>query len=492
MDFRLPYTPQNRQKLLHSTVARQVLYGGAAGGGKSVGVRWDCVVFALRNPGFHGGIFRRTLPELRQTHINVIKQALPDKIAKWNEDQKKFYFSNGAIVTAGFCEHDADVERYLSEEFHAIYLDEGSRFSPRQIAMLKTRNRLGNWKPSNPQDALRLPRFAISTNPGGPSHSMLKRTIIDVAPPETIFYDETMRDPNNPLDKGWTTIFIPAKMADNKYIDSDYAASFGGLPPELAKAYRDGDWDVVVGQALHNLSRDRHMLRPFIPPGHWTRFMVIDWGTTKPFSVGWYAVSEGALLKAKHGYSDRWLPPGAIVRYNELYGWNGKENEGCRWSAQHVASKIKQIEHTREEQIDYRVGDTEMWAMRGGPSVISYFQDAGLVFRKSVKDRKRNYQEVCCRLAGVETYYEDGVESADPMLYVTANCTHFWRTVPVLTSDEADPEKGPETKGEDHVYDEVAYACRSMPYVTTKQDREDEDYLEEYLKNARVGDPYAT
>jgi len=489
--FEIPYIPQNRQKLLHSSTARQILYGGAAGGGKSVAMRWDIVLFALQNPGFVGALFRRTLPELRNTHINIIKAAIPTNIAKWNEEQKIFYFANGSRITMGFCESEDDVFRYLSEEYHAIYLDEGSRFTPKQIGYLKTRNRLGSWKPAKDKD--KLPRFVIGTNPGGPSHSLLKRTIIDIGPPESMFYDETMRNPNDLNDRGWSTIFIPATMADNKYLDSDYASSFGGLPPELAKAYREGNWDVVVGQALHTLSREKHGLRPFVPPAHWTRFMVIDWGTAAPFSIGWYVVSEGGTLKGKQGFADRYMPAGAIIRYAELYGWNGKENEGCRWSGQRTAQKILELERERHEvKIDYRVGDTEMWAMRGGPAVIDYFQNTGLTFRRSIKDRKRNYQEIMCRLAGNEKYYADGTVEQDPMFFCTLNCRHFWRTVPILTLDETDPEKGPNTKEEDHVYDEVAYACRSYPYVTTFKEREDEEYQDKVGSFKNIGDPYAT
>ena len=77
------------------------------------------------------------------------------------------------------------------------------------------------------------------------------------------------------------------------------------------------------------------------------------------------------------------------------------------------------------------------------------------------------------------------------MFLITENCLHFWRTVPILTLDENDPDKGPDTKLEDHVYDSVAYALRSRPYVTTEDDRW-RDTNAEYIKQIRGADPYAT
>ncbi len=89
---------------------------------------------------------------------------------------------------------------------------------------------------------------------------------------------------------------------------------------------------------------------------------------------------------------------------------------------------------------------------------------------------------------------EDGEIESDPMFFATADCKHFWRTCPVLILDKTDPEKGPETlKQEDHVYDEVAYACRSRSYIMTEEDRYEEEWGEE--RDRALGknqDPYAT
>jgi hypothetical protein len=305
---------------------------------------------------------------------------------------------------------------------------------------------------------------------------------IDPAPPERIFIHPDYKRPS---------IFIPSRMTDNKFIDAGYENQFAGLPAEMRKALVEGDWDAVVGQAVP-VTREQHRVRRFKPPKHWTRFMAMDWGTAAPFSVGWYCVSEGAELIAKDGWPSVYLPSGAVIRYREWYGWGGKANQGCRMESPAVAKRILEIEKEAEEVIDYRIADSAMWASTDGPSTAERMSDAtgGRLSLRSTgsKDRKAMYAEMIARLAG---------EEGRPMFYVTEDCLHFWRTVPILTFDETDPDKGPNTKLEDHVYDEVSYALRSRPYVMTEDDRwmeQNRFAMREALagKPGGVRNPYAT
>lgn len=457
-DIRLEYDPQPRQALLHATPAHQIFYGGAAGGGKSHALRWDAIGFCLEHPGLDAFLFRRTLGELEDNHIRRIKEEIPETLGKYSERKNRFEFHNGSGINFCYCEREDDVKRYQGAEIHWLGIDEASHLTPYQISYLRGRVRLGSWMPvgyDGPENAdFRglLPRIAMGSNPGGPGHSFLKRTFIDPAEPEVIFDDRSMADGDHP---GWPTIFIPAQIKDNKYLPKNYAGQFRALAPEMAKALAEGDWDVVVGQALHNLNRDRHMLRKFDPPKHWTKFMCIDWGTAKPFSVGWYCVSDGAILAARDGWPERNLPAGALIRYAEWYGWNGEEDQGCRTPSDAVAKRIIEIERERGDVMDYRIGDSQMWAQHDGPSVqerMNLATDGLFVLRRSKKDRKENYAEFIARLSGNSRFTENGIEEADPMFFATTNCTHFWRTVPVLTLDTVDPDKGPDTKLEDHCF----------------------------------------
>ena len=484
----LPYVPQDKQKLLHGTKAKQVFYGGAAGGGKSHSIRWDAIAFCLENPGLDAYLFRRTLGELEDNHIRKIQAEIPPELGKWNENRKRFEFYNKAGINMCYCEKETDVLRYQGAEIHWLGVDEAAHLTEYQLTYLRSRVRLGSWKP-NPKHTHLLPRIVYGSNPGGPGHQFLKSTFIDPAPPQTYFYDSSMADLKNPDDKGWLSIYIPARMSDNLYLDKSYAGQFRALSPELARALTEGDWDAVVGAALHNLSRDRHQLRQFTPPRHWTRFMAIDWGTARPFSVGWYCVSDGANLAAKDGWPERNLPPGAVIRYAEWYGTDGRPNHGLRLSADQVALGILKREKERGDEVNYRVGDNQMWASHDGPSPRErmFMATEGRVnLRQSKKDRKVNYAEIIARLAGNFDFTKTGEEATDPMFFVTANCTNWWRTCPPLTLDENDPDKGPATDQEDHCYDETQYALASRPFTQTEQ-----EYQEIGRPRPRM-DPYAT
>jgi len=221
----------------------------------------------------------------------------------------------------------------------------------------------------------------------------------------------------------------------------------------------------TLGLAFEKLSRERHLVRNFAIPDYWTKFMVIDWGTAKPFAVGWFAVADAdTLIKAKDNYEDKLIPANSLILYREFYGWSGQPNVGCRLESPDVARRILAVEQETGETIDYRVGDAAMWGEHDGMSVAErMYRSTGNVFRmvQSRKGKAQNYQEFRARLQGEDL----------PAFYALQGCKHFWRTVPSLQLDELHPEKGPDSDQEDHIWDCVAYACASRPFIMTELDR---------------------
>lgn len=458
-----------KQTFVIESEATEILYGGAAGGGKSHLLRIISILLCLHIPNLQVYLFRRLRPDLLANHLDG-ETGFRNTLSNFQgvvvlEDEIKF--SNGAKIHLCHCQHEKDRYKYQGAEIHVLLIDELTHFTDVIYRFLRNRVRM----PPSVPDVIRqifgerfvLPKIICGSNPGNIGHSFVKQTFVDVCPPY-----ELKQMP--PTEGGMLRQYIPALLEDNPSLmenDPGYEMRLHGLgSPDLVKAMRYGLWDITAGAALEKLRRDVHMIRNFTVPDAWTKFMVIDWGSSKPFSVGWYCVvDENTTLKAKDEWPERLIPKGALIRYREWYGWNGKADEGCRMESPAVALRILEIEEDAGEEMDYRVGDAAMWAEHDGPSVQARMYDGTggrFLMEQSRKGRMGNYEEIRARIAGDE----DGA-----MLYVTARCEHFWRTVPDLQLDERDPEKGPDTEQEDHVYDELSYACASRPYITTYRDR---------------------
>jgi len=97
--------------------------------------------------------------------------------------------------------------------------------------------------------------------------------------------------------------FIPALMTDNPSLDHDYSGKLEGLgDPALVKAMRDGDWNIVAGGMFDDLwTPSVHIVRSFEIPYSWKINRGFDWGSSKPFSVLWFAESDGTDITYPDG-----------------------------------------------------------------------------------------------------------------------------------------------------------------------------------------------
>jgi hypothetical protein len=439
-----------RQAEAFSSPATELLYGGAAGGGKSFLLRVSALRWCLSVPGLQCYLFRRTFPDLRANHLRG-PGALPDLLgpllargkARWSEQRGEFRFAGGSVLKLAHLQHESDLVKYQGAEIHVLLIDELTHFTESQYRFLRSRVRLGGLTPPGGLSG-RLPRIECATNPGSLGHAWVKRAWVAPRPP-----GEVWRAP--PGEGGMRRQYLPARVADNPTLlanDPDYLDRLEGLgSPALVRALKNGDWDIAAGQALEQFDRDRHVIEPFAIPEHWTRFRSLDWGSTRPFSVGWWAVSDG---------DDPRLPPGAIVRYREWYGWTGRPDTGLRLTSAEVADGIRARE-APGERIAFSVADPAVFGRSDGPSVAERMAARGVIVRRAANDRKAGYQEVRGRLKGEE-------DGGRPMLFVFSTCTDgFLRTVPELVLDPHDPEDVG-TSQEDHAYDEVRYACMSRPW----------------------------
>lgn len=468
--------------------ATEILYGGAAGGGKSYLLRAIAIALCYDVPGLQVYLFRRTYPDLMANHMNgsmSFTEMLAPFIAKGmvniNLSRNEIAWKNGAKIHLCHCQHEKDLTKYQGAEIHVLLLDELTHFLETMYRFLRNRVRLGGLKLPE-QWRKKLPLIIGASNPGSVGHQWVKRSFIEMCQPY-----ETKR--MEPKEGGMLRQYIPAKLTDNPTLmlnDPHYVDRLSGLGSEaLVRAMRDGDWDIVAGAAFETLSRDKHMVRPFEIPYWWTRFTSFDWGTAKPFANGWFTVcDETVVLKAREHWPEMVIGKGSIIMYRELYGWNGQPDQGCRKESWQVADMIADME-LHDEEIKYRIADSAMWAEHDGPSAAENMMNrfdkyAGerntkdfkfcASMEKSRKDRIANYLEIRNRLS-----MADG---ESPGFYIMENCQHFWRTVPELQLDQREPEKGWDTDQEDHICDMVAYALASRPSIMDKRSYTDLKYDE--------------
>lgn len=442
-----------KQGIAFQTEANEFLYGGAKGGGKSYYLRVSAIRWATEIPGIQVYLFRRKLPDLRRNHLQgptsffrLLKDYLQAGLVKYKSVENEFeWVETGSVIHLCYCDSEADVENYQGAEIHILMMDELTHYTDYQYRYLRAQVRIAGLAIPEKYRG-KLPRIETGSNPGSVGHAWVRRSFIT---PKAAL--EIWRAPKD--EGGMLRQFIPAKLSDNPYLskdDPEYEDRLHGMgSSNLVRAMLEGDWDIVAGQAFEKLRRDVHCIEPFEPPEDWLCLGSFDWGSSRPFSFGLWTVSNGNALPDGRQYRK-----GAIIRYNEVYGWNGKANEGLRKEAADVADMIKG--RIGERRLAYISADPSMWKVDGGPSIAETMLGRGVVLRKADNSRLVGYVQIRQRIAGDE----DG-----PMLYATKNCHDgFWRTMPDIVMDENHTEDI-DTDQEDHCADDVRYACMSRPWM---------------------------
>jgi hypothetical protein len=268
---------------------KDVLYGGAAGGGKSFAMLIDplrsCHISEHR-----ALILRRSMPELREL-IDKSRELYPIafKGAKFKEVEKLWQFPSGAKIEFGFLERDADVYRYQGQAYSWIGFDEITHL-PTEFGWNYLASRL---RTTNPELKTYL---RCTANPGGVGASWVKKRYVEPADENKSFLGHD----------GLSRKFIPARLQDNPFLaeDGEYERMLQSLPAIQRKQLLEGNWDISEGAAFAEFDPSIHVIPPFDLPSWWERLKGIDYG---------YA-SESCCLWGVVDPEDK-----TLIIYRELY-----------------------------------------------------------------------------------------------------------------------------------------------------------------------------
>ncbi len=444
MDVKLDYVPTERQALFHASSADEVLYGGAAGGGKSRAIVMEALLRCLEHPGTQAYLFRRSLRELDDTLVPEALKALPSALFKYKATSHDMTLVNGSVLRFRHLSSAKDRLLYQGAEIHWLFIDELTHFSKESYDYLKTRLRASRHLKIRPV-------VRCTSNPGGPGHAWVKKYFVDRAQPGQVHLSKV-----NSQVLGRSQLrsieFIPARATDNPHIGENYIFELEQKPRALRDALLLGKWDAFEGQAFPEYTDDpehyadrrfTHVIRAFKLPESWPRYRSFDFGYSRPFSVGWWAVDYD----------------GRVYRYREWYG--GENNVGARVAPKEIARRIREMEEAANEKNMVGIADPSIWDASRGESVAEQMEKEGVFFFGGDNARLSGKMQLHERLK----FDEEGLSG----LYVFEGCRAFRQTIPSLTYDQTRCEDV-DTAGEDHVYDETRYFLMERP-VSPRPDK---------------------
>ena len=462
------WSPQpGPQKALIDCPLPLIMYGGARGGGKTDGVLGKYAIKAeTYGEGFNAIFFRRELPMLDDA-IERSHEIYAPLGAKWQDQKKQWRFAGGGRIRFRPLERVQDADKYQGQNVSDVCIEE-----------------VGLYPDSKPVDRINgvlrsakgVPTQMILTgNPGGAGQHWIKKKFIDPCPNGMVPQDQEL--PNGKTQK-W--VFIPSKLQNNRMLlqnDPEYINRLYLVgSPELVKAWLDGDWNAIEGAFFDNWS-NKLIIRPFELPEDWTRFKSHDWGSARPFSVGWWAIATDTMISP----CGRKIPRGSLVRYREWYGAKSP-NVGLKMTAEDVGRGIAKRSQD-DPVLRYGVADPAAFTSDGGPSIMERLAKAEKEELFKLKGKKAAYwrkadnkriardghmggwDQMRQRIGGnMPTGVDGEYEVLRPTIYFFDTCIDSIRTIPSLQHDTNRPEDL-DTESEDHAADEVRYACMSRPIV---------------------------
>jgi len=452
------YPQKGPQHTFFTCPAFELLYGGAAGGGKSESLIVQAIVNCQTFPNYRAVIFRRTFPEIQTSLIPRVSEYLYGSVKTRNQG-REWVFPNGSILYLSHLQHEDDKEKHKSSEYDYIGFDELTSFSESQYVYLFSRCR----------GKTNVPRMVRAcTNPSGIGHGWVRARFVDFpldekgnpieltpdgeplpyeyafgwrvngrvytsftdlpddfASGEPAFEERTYqvwKDTRSDLSRA----YIPALLWGNAHLlksDPEYVKRLRSLPDKQQASLLYGLWDIYEGQFFSTWNPDSHVIDAIELPSHWRRYVGIDYGYTAPMATYWLAVDGD----------------GIIYVYRELYA--------RKLSSSDQALTIGEM--TGEEKIEWFACDPSMFSRSGSGETHAQIYDRHGVSLIPASNK---------RVPGWALIHE---ALANNRIKIFKNCTNLIRTIPTLTHARTNPEDL-DSNQEDHALDALRYCISTL------------------------------
>lgn len=431
----------------------EVLFGGAAGGGKSYGQVIDALLYALQYNGSKQLILRCSFRELEKSIIRTVQEIYPQDVFTYNISSHMGKFTNGSIIDFGYVATEADVHQYQSAEYDVIRFDELTNFTEYVYLYMLSRLRGANNFPKSVKS---------STNPGGVGHAFTKKRFISIGEPNKVHATST-----------GNRLFIPSLVQDNIFLmdkDPGYLLRLDNLPEAERRALKFGDWDVFEGQYFPEFNRGLHVAVPFTVPAYWRVYRVFDYGLDM-LACLWIAVDEMGCA---------WV-------IKELHIPNLIISDAAE--AIKAYSKRKDIDGTEKDMDIYlTLAPPDLWSRSkdSGITTADRFNECGLRLHQCDNARVFGWLNVHEYLKPVMGL--DGETTARLKIFNT--CYNLIENLPLIQHDDKNPDDcAAEPHEITHVCDALRYFCQHVPVSAKVPDLRspEERFLAEAKKRALNG-----
>lgn len=418
---------------------REVLYGGAKGGGKSYALLVDPLRYCnCRHT--RALIIRRSTPDLRDMvakALHIYPKAYPT--ARWLSHQNMWIFPSGARIEFTFCETASDLPRFQGINMTYAGLDEAASHPYLPELLNYIRSNIRSVDPVNAPPLLRM-----TANPGEVSSHYLRKEFVERAAPNTTFWDHIKVFDVRTKQHRMVSVskkYIPATVFDNEYLlqDDSYLATLASLPETKRKQWLEGNWFVSEMSAFPEFDENIHVVSPYTIDRDWKRMKGQDWGFSSNGAVYWGAVK----------------PNGQLVIYRE-YVFQKKD-------AMTVAHEGRAME--LGEPRSSGIIDASAFQQRGtlGQSIGEIMQTHWPSWAPSSRSRIGNNSSRAHRKNLVHTHLALSPDTGEPRMVIFPTCRKLIEALSGLPLDKNNPEVVDTDSPLDHYFDALSYLLQGRP-----------------------------